>query len=209
MTGPPSEVPATRRSDWRDTLRVATDVALLGFLMTVAALPVVTAGAAVATGSAALHHFLEHDRWPSARASWSVFYRSLLPGLVAAVAVAVVVVLLVIDLTALRRGAVPGGAPLVAVTVALAAAAAGYAALVTVALGADSEQGWVAALRGGASLVAARPMDLVAAAGVVALTVLLAILVHPALTPILAGYALFALHAVVRRPRRTRDAGGR
>jgi hypothetical protein len=176
--------------------------------MTVAALPVVTAGAAVATGSAALHHFLEHDRWPTARASWSVFYRSLVAGLVAVMAVAVVVVLLVIDLAALRRGVVPGGAALVAVTVALAAAAAGYAALVVVALGADSERGWVTALRGGAALAVARPTDLAAAAGVVALTVLLAILVHPALTPILAGYALFALHAVVRRPRRLRDAPG-
>jgi hypothetical protein len=36
----------------------------------------------------------------------------------------------------------------------------------------------------------------VAAAGVLAVAGLLAVLVHPALVPVLAGYVLFALHVV-------------
>ena len=54
-----------RASDWRETVRVATDLALLGLLTVLAALPVVTAGAAVATASAAVHHYLQYDRWPA------------------------------------------------------------------------------------------------------------------------------------------------
>jgi hypothetical protein len=38
-----------------------------------------------------------------------------------------------------------------------------------------------------------------AATGVVTLTALLAVLVHPALVPVLTGYALFAVHVVARR----------
>ena len=69
------------RQPWRDTVRVAADLALLGIVVTAAALPVVTAGAAVATGSAALHHFLTRDRWPDGRDAWRAFRRGLLPGL--------------------------------------------------------------------------------------------------------------------------------
>jgi hypothetical protein len=45
--------------------------------------------------------------------------------------------------------------------------------------------------------VAARPSALAAAAGVVALAAGLAVLLHPVVTPILAGYALYAGYAVV------------
>jgi hypothetical protein len=183
------------RRDWRETVRIATDLALLGFLVTLAALPLVTAGAAVAAGSAAVHHHLEHDRWPTARASWAVFRRALGPGLLAGLAVAAAVLLLVIDLLAVRSGAVPGGTPLLVLTVVLAAAGAGYGALVIVAVGADPEHGWRAAL----ATVPGRGRAALAAAGVVLLTTLLAVLVHPALVPVLAGYALFALHVVTRR----------
>jgi hypothetical protein len=183
------------RRDWRETVRIATDLALLGFLVALAALPLVTAGAAVATGSAAVHHHLEHDRWPTARASWAVFRRAFGGGLLAGLAVAVAALLLVIDVLAVRSGAVPGGAPLLTLTLVLAASGAGYGALVVVAVGEDPDRGWRAAL-------AAAPghgRAAFAAAGVVLLSVLLAVLVHPMLVPVLAGYALFALHVVTRR----------
>jgi hypothetical protein len=183
------------RRDWRETVRLATDLALLGFVVALAALPLVTAGAAVAAGSAAVHHQLEHDRWPTARACWAAFRRSFVPGLLAGLAVAAVALLLVIDVLAIRSGAVPGGAPLLALTVALAAVGAGYGALVIVAVGADPAGGWRAAL----TSVPGRGRAAGAAAGVVLLAGLLVVLVHPALVPVLIGYALFALHVVTRR----------
>ena len=183
------------RRDWRETVRIATDLALLGFLVTLAALPLVTAGAAVAAGSAAVHHHLEYDRWPAARACWSVFRRSFVPGLLAGLAVAAAALLLAIDVLAVRSGTVPGGTPLLALTALLGVAGVGYGALVVVAVGAEPERGRRAVAAG----VARRGRAAAGAAGVLLLTALLALLVHPMLVPVLAGYALFALHVVTRR----------
>jgi hypothetical protein len=191
------------RRDWRETVRIATDLALLGFVVALAALPLVTAGAAVAAGSAAVHHHLEHDRWPTARASWAVFRRWFGPGLLAGLALAAVALLLVINVLAVRSGAVPGGAPLLALTAVLAAVGAGYGALVIVAVGADPESGRRAALAAGTGHGRATS----AAAGVVLLAALLAVLVHPTLVPVLGGYALFALHVVTRRLAPARPGG--
>lgn len=188
--------------DWRDTVRVATDLALLGLVVTAAALPLVTAGAAAAAGSAAVHHHLEHDRWPSARLSWAVFRRALAPGLLAGPACVAAVALVVVDLLAVRRSAVPGGTPLLVLTAVLAAAAAGYAGLTIVAIGAHPDRPWRYAARG-VPLTRALP----AAAGVLVLAGLLAALVHPVLVPVLAGYALFALHVVARRYARPAPGG--
>jgi hypothetical protein len=176
------------RRDWRDTGRVAADLALLGLLVSAAALPVVTAGAAVATGSAAVHHYLEHDRWPGPGFCWRVFRRRLLPGLAAVLACALLAALVAVDLRALSAGRVPGGAPLIAVTVVAVVAAVGYLGLLVVAAGA-----------GRASARGRGPVRVAAMAGVVALAALLAVLVHPVLVPVLAGYAIFALHVVARR----------
>jgi hypothetical protein len=159
----------------------------------------VTAGAAVATGSAALHHHLEHDRWPTPAGLWRTFRRGLLPGLAATAVAVAFAVLFAVDLFALRRGVVPGGTPMIVVTVALAVAVAGFAALVVVALGARDAVGWRGAVRATAATVSTRPMLVPAVGGVVALAGLLSLLVHPALTPVLLGHALFAVHAVVRR----------
>ncbi len=123
------------KPDWRDTVRVASDVAVLGLLMVATSLPVLTTGAAFATASYAVHQFLTHDRWPSLRMTWQVFRRTLLPGALATAAVAAAVWLVTVDLAAVSRGAVPGGAVLLGLTAVIAAAAAGYAALALVALG--------------------------------------------------------------------------
>ncbi|MDG4823897.1 hypothetical protein O7635_18735 [Asanoa sp. WMMD1127] len=123
------------KPDWRDTVRVATDVAVLGLLTVVASLAVLTAGAALATASYAMHHFLVHDRWPGIRAAARVFRRALLPGALATAVVAGGVWLIAVDVAALSGGAVPGGAVLLGVTAVIAGLGAGYAALALVALG--------------------------------------------------------------------------
>jgi hypothetical protein len=184
------------RADWRDAVAVAADVALLGVVLAVAAAPVLTAGAAVATASAAVHHFFEYGRWPAASASWAVFRRSLVPGCAAVLVAGGAAALLAVDLAALRAGLVPGGPALVVVTAALSVAGVGYAGLVVVEVGRGA--GWRAAARG-ALVVAARPALLAASAGVVCLAAALAAMVHPVLAPVLAGYAVYALHAVHRR----------
>jgi hypothetical protein len=183
------------RADWRDAVAVAADVALLGVLLTVAAAPVVTAGAAVATASAAVRHFFEHGRWPEAAACWAEFRRRIVPGCAAVLVAGAAVALLAVDLAALRSGLVPGGAPLIVLTAGLAAGGAGYAGLVVVEVGDGG--GWRAAAR--SALAAGRPAALAASAGVIGLAAALAVMVHPVLAPVLAGYALYALHAVRRR----------
>jgi hypothetical protein len=187
------------RRDWRDTVHVATDLALLGLLVAVAALPLVTAGAALATASAAIQHHLTHGSWPPARRSWAVFRRALLPGLLAGLATAAVVTLLIADFLAVRHGAVPGGTPLLVLTAVLVAVVCGYAGLVLVAIGTDPDRPWRTTTRG-VPLTRALP----AATGVIVLAAVLATLVHPVLVPVLGGYTLFALHVIARRPAQRR-----
>lgn len=181
--------------DWRDSLRLAADLALLGILVTLAALPVVTAGAAVGTGSAALHKLLTCGRWPTAAECWSLFRSSLARGWWAGPFVLVAAWLIAIDVAALNRGAVPGGRPLAAALLVLACLGAGYAAVVAGVSGGSQTH----AVRRAAALATARPATLPATTGVVLLAVLLAALIHPVLVPVLAGYVLFAVHAVLQR----------
>jgi hypothetical protein len=181
--------------DWRNSLRLAADLALLGIVVTLLSLPLVTAGAAVATGSHAIHHVTTSGRWPSFAECWAVFRGRLVAGLVAGPAVAVAVGLVVLDVSGLRRGAVPGGGPALVAVLTAAALAAGYVGL-TAALAGSRDRG---AARGAFALALSRPIAAVAAAGVLAVAGLLALLVHPALVPVLAGYTLFGLHMVTRR----------
>jgi len=180
------------RRDWRETVRIATDLALLGLLTALAALPVVTAGAAVATAGSAIHHHLEYDRWPAPGFCWSVFRRRLLPGLAATAGCLVAAALVVADVLALRAGVVPGGVLLLVLTVVVACLAAGCAGLLVVA---DSAR--LAGQPGPSA--AGRPAAVVSAAAVLVVAVVLGALVHPVLVPVLAGYTLFALHVIARR----------
>ncbi|MGC9664968.1 hypothetical protein ACNTMW_00220 [Planosporangium sp. 12N6] len=191
----PGPVP---RPDWRDHLRDATDVALVGFAVTVAALPVLTAPAAVAAGSAALAYRLDRDRLPTARQAGGWFVRALLPGVAACGVAAVAALLVALDVAAVRTGRVPGGAPVLVATALAAAAGVGVAALTVVAVGRTRCRGWWAALRGAVATTAARPAAPAAAAGTVALAALLAWLL-PATTPLVVGFGLFGLHVVARR----------
>jgi hypothetical protein len=178
---------------WQDTVRTAGDLAVLGFLVFLASLPVVTAGAAVLTGSSAVRHHLERDAWPSAGECWRTFRRSFLPGLAGLAAVAVVAWLIAVDLLALSAGRVPGGLPVAGALILLAAGVTGLTGLAVV-----EATGPRALLR----LAAARPVIPLATAGVVALAGVLVLLIHPVLTPVLLGYTLFALHVVAASLRR-------
>ena len=191
--------PATLPRDWRETLRNATDLALLGLISTVAALPVVTAGAAVATASAALHHWIEHDSWPGIRPVLHGFVRAVPAGAGATGVAALVATLLGNNLLVLHRGLVPGGTALIVVTALLTAAAGGLAGMTVVQVGRQGGRGWCTAARLAGRTALRRPAAPIASAGVLALTTTLGLLVLPPLTPVLAGYTLLALHAATRR----------
>ncbi len=196
---PLTDQATTIRHDWRDTLRNATDLALLGLIGTVAALPVVTAGAAVATASAALHHWIEHDSWPGSRPVLRGFLRAVPAGAGATAIAALAATLLGGNLLVLHRGLVPGGPALIVVTAILTVAAGGLAGMTVVQVGRQGGRGWRTAARLAGRTALRRPAAPLASAGVLALASTLGLLVLPLLTPVLAGYALFALHAVTRR----------
>jgi hypothetical protein len=166
---------------WGDRFRTAADLALFGAVVTVAALPVVTAGAAFAAGSFAMAHFVEYETWPAPRASLAVFRRRLRPGLLAGPAVLAAAGLVWLDVRGLHTGAVPGGGPAIVAVLLAAAVGAGVLGLVVV--------------RGAWN----RPGPVAAATGIAGLIAVLALLVHPVLLPALVGYALYALHVVARR----------
>jgi hypothetical protein len=186
------------RTDWRDGLSTAADLALVGIAVTVAALPVVTAGAAVRTGSLAAHSVLAGERVPAPAELWRVFRRALLPGAAATAVVLAVAGLLVVDLVALTSRRVPGGSVAIALTGCVAAGLAALAALTVVRLGRDAGTGWIAAARWATGEALRRPGIAAATVGVLALAVVLAWLV-PATAPLVLGVALYALHVVARR----------
>lgn len=190
----------TTRRDWRDVLRDATDLALLGFALTLGALPVFTAGAALAAASAAVHDRITDGGWPEARTTLRRYARALPASVPATLLGLAGAALLAVDLAALAAGRVPGGPPALAGTAAVAAALTGYAGLVAVEIGRAGGRGWRAAARRAARACLARPAAWAAASAVCCLAGALATLVTPVAVPILAGYALAALHAVARRP---------
>lgn len=192
------------RRDWRDTAREATDLALLGLALTLAALPLLTLASAVAAASAALHDRNVTGSWPSPRTSLVRFGRALPAGLAVSAVGLATAAALGADLLALATGRVPGGGPALALTALAGAALLGYAGLVAVAVGRTGGRGWWAAARTVARACPERPGTWAAAAGVCVVAGLLAVLVTPVAVPILAGYALAALHAVAARQPLTR-----
>ncbi|MER5705350.1 hypothetical protein ABT023_25890 [Micromonospora sp. NPDC002296] len=188
------------RRDWRDVVADAADLALVGFLLVAGALPVLTAGAALAAASAAVHDRVTDGGWPNLRTTLRRYVRALPAGVPVTLAGLAGAVLLGADLAALATGRVPGGAPALLVTGAVTAALSGYAGLVVVEVGRAGGRGWRVAARTAARSCVARPAGWAAAGGVCCLAGVLAVLVIPVALPILAGYALAALHAVARRP---------
>ncbi|WFE26358.1 hypothetical protein O7623_23935 [Solwaraspora sp. WMMD791] len=192
------DTPAPARADWRDTLRAATDLALLGIVTALASAAVLTAGAAVATASTAIHRWTVDGHWPSLRELAGGFWRALLPGAAATAVAAVAIGVLGGNAVLISAGVVPGGTVMLVGTLVLAALVAGFAGLVVVEVG-RAGAGWRAAVRRTWRLVEQRPLAILAAAGVVSLAALLSALTIPVLAPILLGYTLHGLHAVLRR----------
>lgn len=189
---------SARTTDWRDLVRDAADLALVGIAATVAALPVVTIGAAVATASAAVHERYAHGSFPSAGTTLRRFARAIVPGLGAAAVTLVVVALLALDLRLLRTAAVPGGTPLLWLTYAVGLVLVGLAALTVVEVGRRGGTGWRVAARAAFRGGLARPAALLGLAGTVLLAVMLAVMV-PITAPLAAGYLLAALYGIAAR----------
>jgi hypothetical protein len=198
MNPAPMNPDVVPRSDWRDSLALAADLALLGIMTMTACVPVVTAGAALATASAATDHACVHGGLPPMADLWRTFRRALLPGLGATAAVAAAGLLLTFDIRLLATGLVPGGAALLVVTVALAAAGLALGVLALVRVGATGGRGWLAAARWAAGRLAARPWLGVVLLAVLVLPAMLGVMI-PATALLLPGFVLFALHVVARR----------
>ncbi|MFE9188425.1 hypothetical protein ACFYL6_02320 [Micromonospora sp. NPDC007208] len=206
---PADTVDTGGRRDWRDVARDAADLALLGILLTLAAVPLLTAAAAAGTASAAVHDWTRTGSWPSARTTLRRFGRSVLPGLPVSLLALAGAVLLAADLAALATGRVPGGPAALLVTALIAAGLAGYAGLVVVEVGGNGGGRWRASARSAARACLDAPTRWAALTGVVALAGLLTVLVTPVAVPILAGYTVAALHAVAARRPVTADRTAR
>ncbi len=186
------------RPDWRDTIAGASDLALLGIVLTVAVLPVVTAGGAVAAGSLAVDRWCTEGRVPPVPELWRCFVRGLLPGVVVVAVAAVVGALFALDLAVLDRGGIPGAPAVRVVTLLVAALAAGVAALTVVRIGQRGGSGWRPALGSAWELALARPVIPVALALVLLLPTVIGVLM-PVIVPIMPGVVLFGLHVTTRR----------
>jgi hypothetical protein len=137
-------------------------------------------------------------RFPSWSTTWRRFRRAVLPGLGAGLAAAVLLLLVLIDIAAVRDGLVPGGRVLLAATTLVGVGLAGFCGLTVVEVGRVDGVGWRAAAARAGRRSLDRPVVPLTLGGVIALVVVLAVLV-PMCAPILAGYVIFALHAVAGR----------
>lgn len=190
---PQEDAPAAR-PDWRERLALATDLALIGFLTTVAALPVLTAPAALAAGSAAIRHRYTTGSLPAVRPLLNLYRRTFLPG----IPVLLVAVVLLVDLVAISRGWVPGGAVLFLATAAVAAFLGGFATLTVVAIGREPSRQLREAAGWAWQSATTRPWTALAPALAGVLAFFLALSV-PATIPLVVGFQLFAAHVISDR----------
>ncbi|MEU4619796.1 hypothetical protein AB0G04_07440 [Actinoplanes sp. NPDC023801] len=190
----PREDEPEPRPDWRERFALGADLALIGIVVTVAALPIVTLPAALAAGSTAVRHRYTAGRMPAFRPLLRQFRRGLLPGL----PFVLVAALLLVDLVALSRGWVPGGTPVLAVTAIVAGWLSGLATLALVAVGRAPETPWRSALAWAWNRGTTRPWAAFAPAlaGVLAFFLALSM---PATIPLVIGFHLFAAHVISDR----------
>ena len=196
---PPADgVEPLPRPDWRDSLALAADLALLGILLTFACVLVVPAGGALVTASVAMDQVGTHRTFPATRELLRVLRSTLARGAVAALAGLLGLGLLGLDALALASGRVPGGAPLLLVTAVVAGAGLAVAGTALVLLGQAGGHGYRAALRAAVRLLRTRPLLGLAVLATLAVPALLGGAV-PGTAPLLPGFVLFGLHVVVRR----------
>jgi hypothetical protein len=189
---------ALSRPDWRDTISTAADLALVGFVVVVGCLPVVTAGAALATASVAVDHLCRTRSLPPVGDLARTFARSLPGGVLALCAGAAGALLIGIDLRLLAAGTIPGGPVAVALIALVGSLLVTVVCATVVRVGQTGGTGWVPAFSWSHRLLRVRPQSVFAVLVTVAVPVTLALAV-PVLVFVLPGFALFALHAVVRR----------
>lgn len=194
---PDDEQPAQER-DWRETLSAAADFALLGIAVSLASILVLTAGAALATGSAATAHWYRCRSMPPAREMGRTFVRALVPGVLATVVGTLLALLLAADLVLVARGVVPGGPVFLAVGALVATQVLGLASLTLVSVGERGGTGWRASVRWALRAASSSPLTPTTLAVVLALTAAIGVLI-PVVSPVMLGFALFAIHVVTRR----------
>jgi len=194
----PVEAQTVDRPDWRESLSTAADLALIGFLTAFGCLLVVPAGAAVSTASVAVDHLCRTRSLPPMRDLVATATRSLLPGLAALGVAAGGGLLIALDVRLLAAGTIPGGPVALAAIAVVAAFLVAAAGVTVVRVGQTGGTGWVPALGWSLRLLRARPLTGFAVLATVAVPVALALAV-PVLAFLLPGFALYALHVVLRR----------
>jgi hypothetical protein len=197
----PRPVPPLPRPDWRDSIALAADLALLGIVVAIACLPVVTAGGALVAASVGVDRAGTDRSFPAARELLAVLRRNLLRGFAAVLLAMAAAGAVAVDLLAVAGGRVPGGPVLAGLTAVLAAAGLAVAGTALVRLGQTGGEGYRAALRYALALLGRRPLAGLGIVIAVALPVLLAGII-PATAIMLPGFVLFGLHAVVRKAMR-------
>ena len=189
------------RPDWRESLSTASDLALIGIGVGLACLPVITAGAALATSTVAVDELCRTRSLPSLRDLGRVFARALAPGLAALLVAVPAGLLLFLDVRLLAAGTIPGGVPVIVALCLVGAVVAALGLVTVVRVGQTAGTGWRAALRWSLRLLAARPLTGIAALFAVAVPVALGLAV-PVISFVLPGFTLYALHVIVRRASR-------
>lgn len=186
------------RPDWRESVTLAADLALLGVALTIACATVVAAGGALVAASVAMDRVVRHRSFPTPGELAGTFLRALLPGGAAVLIALAGATLLVLDRAALASGRVPGGPILLVLTALLAAAGLAAAATALVLLGRAGGRGYRSALRRATLVVTRRPLVAVVVLATLAAPAALGALM-PATAVLLPGFTLFALHTVLRR----------
>jgi hypothetical protein len=194
MTAPEQTVD---RPDWRESFATAADLALVGVVAGLASLPVVTAGAALTGATVTVDSLARTRTLPAAGDLGRAALRGALPGLGALGVAGTAAALITVDLRLLAAGTIPGGPVAMAAIAAVAAVALSVAATTVVRVG-QTGAGWVAGLRWSLRLLKARPLTVPATLATMAVPVALSLAV-PVLAFVLPGFALYGLHAVVRR----------
>lgn len=199
------DAPRPDRPDWLDSFTLAADLGLLGICVLASILPVLTAGAGVATASVALEFWLQHRRWPGLSELAATFRRALLPGILATVAAVAVAAALTLDIAGVAVGAVPGGRPVLIIMIILAMVVAGIAALTVVEVGRHEGRHWYRALKIAGRAVYRRPILVFAIAGTLVPPVIF-VWAIPITVLVVPGFTLFAVHVVDRRLRLPADS---
>jgi hypothetical protein len=178
---------------WKGVLISAADTTLIGVCVVVAALPIVTLGAAAATGSFAIRHRHVRQRFPQPSEVWRLFLRWILPGALAFAMAAGLAALLAFDLRSVARGMVPGGPVVVVVTIVIVTWLVAVTTMTLLHLGRWPGDGWWSAVRWAARVPLAVPHRVVVPVFVATAAILASIAV-PAASPLLAGFGLLGVH---------------